>query len=449
MSSDTRLGARSAPLPVLLFAGLLCAFLQLQASFQIPGVGPKGLRLNFADLLLPLAVPAVLYSIAAGRTLLPRWRMSFVYAWLAALTGVLALALGHSYFLYGHISSWALANKFAGWFVLLAYFGIGSWLAANYGETVRRMALTSFTTFFLVALALLLILTVCGVYSPVWGTYRQMIELQGFMGNRNAYAFLAMATLIFLTVPLLDGAAGGRFRIAASILWFLLPLTLYYNGSRTFLTVAALFFVVVSLWRFRDTAKVILPPLLAGMLLCVAVHHIHPRPVAVKGQTEQTLEILRFLSADPTALAQAQKLATRNTSEAVRLRVLHDSLTLWRTHPLTGIGLGSFWDLTQRKYAGTNKTIEIIDCTPLWLLTETGVAGLTVFIFFFASGLLSLAASLRKSGSEERAFLQSVIILLACFAVMSLFQELLYTRFLWFIMGMAFARTKDATELPA
>jgi O-antigen ligase len=184
---------------------------------------------------------------------------------------------------------------------------------------------------------------------------------------------------------------------------------------------------------------------MAGILLCAAVDYIHPRPVAVIGQMEQTLKIAQTLSKDPTALAQAQKLAIPNTSEAVRLRVLSDALVLWRTNPQTGAGLGSFWDFSQKKYADTTKIVEIIDCTPLWLLTETGLAGLSIFGFFFLSALFGLLKGVRQGDEEEIAFLQSAALLLACFALMSLFQELLYTRFLWFIMGLALARPPGVT----
>ncbi|HTK85583.1 MAG TPA: O-antigen ligase family protein [Patescibacteria group bacterium] len=436
---------RVLPRPALLLAGLLGIFLQIQGSFPIPGAGPKGLRLNLADMLLPVTGGAIVYFLAVGRTQLPRWRVPYVYIWLAILTSVLALALLHSHFLYGHVNSWAVTNKFAGWFVLLAYFGLGGWFTVNYGGRAREIFLTAFIGAFIAVLVILLALTFAGIYSMVWGTHPRMIEIEGFMGNRNAYAFLAMAALVFATIPVLGGTASRYYRASASILWFLLPLTIYYNGSRTFLVASALIFLIILLWRGRETARSLLLPLLAGILLCCAVDYIHPRPVAVIGQTEQTLKIAQTLSKDPTALAQAQKLAIPNTSEAVRLRVLSDALVLWRTHPLTGAGLGSFWDFSQKKYAETTKPVEIIDCTSLWLLTETGLAGLAIFSFFFALILFGLLKGIRQGDGEEIAFLQSAVIFLVCFVFMSLFQEILYTRFLWFIMGLALARPAGVT----
>lgn len=431
---------------VIVFAALLGIFLQIQASLPVPGAGDKGLRLNLADVLLPLAGSFILFTLITRRSHLPQWRIPYGYTWLGVLTLVLALALAHSYVLYGTINGWALTNRFAGWFVLLAYFGLGGWLSVNYGVNARNVFLRSFVVSFLSVLIVLLVLTIAGVYSLTWGTHQLLIQLQGFMGNRSAYAFLAMAVIVFASVPALEGVADRKIVMAARLLWLLLPLTLYYNGSRTFEITVSLLLVFLICWRPRTAARLILIPLIAGALLCAIVNHVHPRPVAVKAQTERTVKVLRSLANDPLALEDARKKIEPNTSEAVRLRVLQDALSLWRTHPLMGTGLGSFLDFSQWKYARTNRIIEIIDCTPLWLLTETGLTGLAVFGGFFLVVLYSLAKAIRTNEGEERTFLESALLLLACFALMTLLQELLYTRFLWVVMGMALTKPNGTTE---
>jgi O-antigen ligase len=416
---------------------------QIQASLFLTAAGDKGLRLNLADILLPPAGVYAALGLMTGRSLWPRWRIPFGYAWLLALTGVIALALLHSYVLYGAVNGWALTNKFAGWFVLLAYFGLGGWLAANFTAEARRKFLAAFIFFFLVILTAQLALTAAGWYSTAWGTQPRIIQIQGFMGNRNAYAFLACAALIFQTVPALFRPDGNESRsrageLATALIWFLLPLTLYYNGSRTFVLVAALLLAAFFCLRFRAAVKIILPPLLAGAVLCAAVHLHHPRPGPAIGQGARTMAVLRELSAHPDRTAEIEKSMRQNTSESIRLRVLDDALALWRAHPVLGAGLGSFWDASAKKYAGTNQFLEIIDCTPLWLLTETGLAGLLIFSAFFSSALFYLWRAARTDDAQA-GFLLATVFLLICFGLMSLFQELLYTRFLWLILGMGLA----------
>ena len=132
----------------------------------------------------------------------------------------------------------------------------------------------------------------------------------------------------------------------------------------------------------------------------------------------------------------------RNQSESVRLRVLSDSLNLWKRAPLEGIGIGSFLKSQYDRYKTDKKynPVDIIDSTPLWLLVETGLIGISIFALFYFRALHALWFNKDSPpDSSLTIFRQSVAFILLAFAVMSLFHELLYARFLWFFIGMGLA----------
>jgi O-antigen ligase len=65
--------------------------------------------------------------------------------------------------------------------------------------------------------------------------------------------------------------------------------------------------------------------------------------------------------------------------DRVRMDTYSDALSLWQKHPILGAGLGAFRDYQTNK---RGKFSDIVDCTGLWLLSETGLVGLLGFGIF-------------------------------------------------------------------
>jgi O-antigen ligase len=111
-----------------------------------------------------------------------------------------------------------------------------------------------------------------------------------------------------------------------------------------------------------------------------------------------------------------------------RLMIVQDAFELIRAHPLRGAGLGTALH-EQKETQG--RAIAVIDNSLLWVLTEMGPLGLFGFIWVY---LVMLAA---LYGKDKAPLSRAAFWLLLAFGIFSLFHEILYTRFLWFILGMA------------
>ena len=123
----------------------------------------------------------------------------------------------------------ALINKYVGWFVLLAYFAAGTWVARSARTT--RAAIAAL----LVGAAVVTVLDLAPNFASGLGisvprTWTEA-ELTGLMGNSNAFCFL----LLVLAAALLPlqrerarwtGGLGGVLVLAALLLGVL------YSGSR-------------------------------------------------------------------------------------------------------------------------------------------------------------------------------------------------------------------------
>src|SRR5690349_14436635 len=94
----------------------------------------QGLRIGSGDLLLPIVGIMIAISLFLKRSAWPQWPKPFGWWALGAMTAVITFAMVNGYFVMGTFSEWAFVNKFIGWFVLLAYFGLASWFTTNYGE---------------------------------------------------------------------------------------------------------------------------------------------------------------------------------------------------------------------------------------------------------------------------------------------------------------------------
>ena len=102
---------------------------------------------------------------------------------------------------------------------------------------------------------------------------------------------------------------------------------------------------------------------------------------------------------------------------------------MWLSRPVEGIGLGVF--LNAEQLAGRH---HVIHSTPLWLLTETGLIGLSLVtcltLFFLQRCFLLLRSDLYKSWGILG--ICSIFFMI----IFSIPTEALYQRYIWVIMGL-------------
>ena len=85
-----------------------------------------GLRINIADLLVPVAGAGIFLSLILRQSAWPQFSIAHGWAWIAGLTVIMTLSL-----VRGEWTQWGLLNKYCGWLVLLSLFLWGAWLNMN------------------------------------------------------------------------------------------------------------------------------------------------------------------------------------------------------------------------------------------------------------------------------------------------------------------------------
>ena len=425
---------------LLVFTFCLAAALQIQGDIY-------GLRLNLADLALPIIGVFILTSLALQKSSWPQWGIPYAYLWLAALVIWMAMAFVSGYWRMGEVSSWALYNKLAGVVVLIAYFALGGWLARNAGKSVYSFFMVGFLSSFLIVFSVAFILIVLkgvGIHE-----IPRIFPFEGLMGNRNAYSLLMVCSLVFLCVI----ARRVPDRVPVWILplvFLMLPIVAVYNGSRAGWVLLALFvtfsFVAHFKWSLRHILLWLMGgALLAGLFYSFTDQHVMKRKQVVR--IHKTVAVLQERGADVLQNIDKQDSHTRKiASELIRLRNAKDALALWRENPVIGAGLGSILHYQHQNYDPQQTYIDVMDSTPIWLLAETGIVGLVLFVGFYFCVMRVLWSKAREQDNMAALFAEALFVFLLLFGLMSLFHEVMYTRYLWVMMGMGVAlRAKQSS----
>lgn len=420
------------------FAFVFAVALQVQVTVFASG-DYLGLRVSLADILLPFAGVLILLSLLLGKTSWPGWKQPFGY-WAVILPSLAIIAaVINGYVLSGQWSPWAVVNKCAGWFILMGYLGAGAWLARNAPRPAILLFACSFTGFFLISSVYDLIL-----HYLSWEVAADFSDLhiKGFMYNRNAYAFLMLAVIGI--IPML-GHQSPHARAFHFILWLVIGMCVVLNASRALWLCFFLALIVLGVQnRVQNKGyvfKTALPAALIGILAAFLLfNHYTSWIMRPFNQTAVTLtgqEILKVHSPRGNIL---------KTYDQPRIQILKNSLALYHDHPLSGAGLGSI--LKHQEGVDSRKTA-VLDNSVLWILTEMGPFGLFAFLWVY---LAMLGALYNKDGPADDVFehiARAALFLLLFFGVFSMFHEILYTRFMWFILGMALSVPIARQQQPA
>jgi O-antigen ligase len=390
---------------------------------------------------LPIAGLVIAFSLFIKRNSnWPAWPKPFGWWAPVALIAVITLAMVNGYFVQGELSEWALVNKFAGIFVLMAYLGLAGWVTGNYGERFIVPFVKYFCIFFITITVIELSDQVLKGLNFNFNVRRAYDQQQGLMGNRNAYAFLAM-TMIGL------GTIYGYHKQIISQrvlygLWVLFPIILIFNSSRTFVLCATVMFIILIIADWKKFIKVIVPGCVVGVLLFAVISndfqksHFTTIPIKSMGKLY-----------DYTQHPEDQLVLkdVKATGDFQRLEIIKTSWELIKKYPLQGAGLGSALEAQREKYGAP---INIIDNSGLWLLTETGLIGLGTFAAVYIAMAIVLFRKVESLRHPQNLLALAALWMMVFFAGFSLFHELLYTRFLWFVLGMTLVtvKTRQATQ---
>ena len=379
-----------------------------------------GIRVNLGDLFIPFIGLFVLYTLLMKKSLWPNWSVPKMNYWLAGLILVMSVALFNGYIVNGFLSTWALINKYIGFLILIAYLALGGWLSTNAknNDELLNVFSSSFANFFVIILCLSVGLFFLQNVSPV-PLWLSDYPWDGFMANRNSYVVIFVMTAIFL-IGRTEDYKVGKQQWSSILFWFCMPMFLIYNESRTG-WVAALILVLLFLSKTPlKRGKFLIPILVIGSGLAYSSYYF---------TTDSNIHVHNTRNIIDLSAPQDEQYFT----DQQRFLAIEDGMDLYTAHdPLVGAGLGTYKYFQIEK---RGKFHNVIDFTALWLLVETGIIGLLIFISFF----IICAWSLYQSGynQDKSAYHKSMLFFLIMFAGMSLLHELMYTRILWFAMGLA------------
>ena len=126
-----------------------------------------------------------------------------------------------------------------------------------------------------------------------------------------------------------------------------------------------------------------------------------------------------------------------------RLQVLNISKDMIMDRPVIGSGLGSSF-IVQKEIRGTR--FDVIENTPVWLWVETGLIGLAAFVVFYFLCVKTLWQR-RKADDFYGALSRGMLVAIGCFSVMTCLHELMYTRQIWFLLGLSLALPLAAIKM--
>lgn len=403
-------------------AWLLGMAVALTIFFQLHVTLPAGvLNLNLADPFAILALAAVsLHALLLRQP--PKWRVAAFNRMLLLFSALLLIGFVNGWMSIG-VTQWALAGRLLGWLVLLGYLSAGYLLVANAGARgARRLGET------LAAAAVVVVIWQVvsrSLYAQGWEVVLPTPNFEGYSGNRNAFAFqlLAVVALLLAYSRVYAARAGGVLRVA--LLLGVVLAGLVWTGSRAGMLAGTLLLLVGGMRAMASRRAIIGAVLIAGLMLGGLW-------LVQSGLVERWL-VPEWL----VKMAPMQSGITGESSNHERVETWIRALELWRQSPFIGAGLGVF--IAESPAWLGHPTV--IHSTPLWILAEFGLLGLAVLgwagwqLVRFA---LSATAPGRTRGGAVPAR-AALLLLLAMFAVFSLFHEMLYQRILWLVLGALLA----------
>lgn len=431
------------------FVMLLVLFLSVALQIQ---TDIAHIRINLADIALPLSGASIFLTLILRRSVWPQWDIPKAYFWLAGLCVLVGCALLNGWYQTGEMTSWAVYNKFVGFVVLVCYFALGGWIYSNRrGIDVIGILVAGFLLFYLAFYFVCAGMMVAKAVN-ISGIPR-LFPFEGLMGNRNAYAVLMTCGTIFLLV-FSRRVTGFISRYVLSLYLVTLPLVAGYNGSRAVWIILSLIGVYFSIRYFKWAVRHILPAVLCGVLLATFIFTQTEPLASNRKQIKRlvgTVSILKEQGPDVLEdVSKTDRKVRKLASELIRVRNAWIAIGIWRDHPVIGGGLGSILHYQYMHFDPKVTFIDVMDCTPIWLLGETGLLGLLAFIGFYGFVMRALWRKTRclpedklsafpRVTPTEAAFAEALMVFMLAFGVMSLFHEILYTRYLWVMMGMGAA----------
>lgn len=419
---------------LLLLIGLA---ITIHLSIILP-IGTAGIRLSASDLIIPI-VAILLVSTAI-------WNKSFCLpirpiirplSVLLIFSLWLFLSIINGYYYTGEMISWALVNKGIGLLVLLAYMVCAYWLWFHTDGSDHILFVKAFLiTAWLIA-ALQIIYMICLISGFFAAT--KLWRLTGFSDNSNAYGIM-LATVLAVHLAFIPKLWPKNNLLNYAGMAITLTV-LYFTGSKS--AMLGLFVcILVYLFLRRMQITVLLKSGLVSLLLILFITH-YPTLLS-EYMTQSSTERRQQIEQSAAMLSQFGKDRSDIDNAAVseRIRTGKKALQMWMQRPFIGIGIGSFY---YSELSGDVDNPIILHNTGLWLLVETGIIGIIIFLLLLYSVLSRVVHCLNDDidGSIALAFLGVIAVAIGS----SVGTEILYQRQFWLFLGCALAVISIHTKM--
>jgi O-antigen ligase len=429
-------------------------FAALGLSFHVlstPEVAGVELRLSLSDALLGVTGLYVVRLFLAGGLTGLSTQLQRSYLWIAGMFAVLLFA----YLRTGTHSDpsvvWARI-KLVGFVVLAAYFVVGSLLARQHGETALRMVGRGFVAGAWCSAALGLVEYAAFIYFDypiVWQP-----RIAALAENPNAYGIMLAAALAmdFGTSGRTPLFTSSRLRMAGTAVMLV---ALFLSASRS--AYLALLVSIVGMTAFLQfSPRQLLRPVVAAVALFVVLFTLPPLAASAFDDLRDRL------GAKPQATGKASVSTSRRVivpkqtfavsreqvdlGVRVRIDLAEQATAMWWQHPWLGAGLGEFW---RSQHARGVVFPYVNHNTALWLASETGLLGLTLFAAGIAFAIAAMVGHVRTAPLV--AGVAGIVFVLIGASVGT---EVTYQRYAWCFCGLALGlvgrRTRsDVDSTPA
>lgn len=387
----------------------------------------KGLNISvsLSDLVMPLFAAWVFGCLVLKKFELPLPQKKYLFIWFTLMSCWLTFSLLWGYVQIGYWQSWALINKWLGWFVLIGYFCSGATLRLISPEwPIKFLKVFIIASWLSAAYGLIKYLLFYSGISYL-GVVGQVFRITGFNDNPNAFGILMVVSII-IQLPFYEQKK--LFHPVVSFVGLSLLCSVFYMvGSRSaYLGMIVGVFVLLILHQI--SLKTLISCILATVCIVFVVVNI---PKAVGGD-ERTIYYPEKGSVQVQLKHYMLQREVISSDYGIRKRIEISKIAFsqWLDHPVIGNGLGTFIE-KERKKEGNN--VQAIHTTILWVLTEMGVGGVLLIAIFSIYVLRKSYIEWRK---KDDLFALGVFGMLVVMAVASVGTEIMYQRYLWFILGL-------------
>lgn len=378
-------------------------------------IGSGLLNVNLADPIAILAGSLFVVNAIKDRRW-PQWRVNHLNLGIAFATLALTISLFVGASRIGW-TDWALVNRFAGWFVLLAFGATGALIVSECGNKAFRIFLLTFAGASVgVVLIEVILLSGTALNMRLSPNLINLGQIEGFSQNHNFLAFqLLMAAAAVMILR--------NNRLKTFILAVLL-IGIWFTGSRSG-WIAIGFVLGIAVFLRAATIREIAIGLAGAAAVAVLISTVFP--------------LIGGFASTGAELLVSPKVFSTEISESERWSTIVNGWNMFAEHPILGAGLGVFRSQIQFP---VDRTPLVIHSTAVWLLAETGTIG---FLAFALPGLAVWIAEWRQAVINNKAS-TVVVLCFVAFFVMSLPADMMYQRTFWLLIGAALAlpHTKKA-----